>query len=136
MLPCAPRGGSGAEALLYIDLDGFKAINDSCGYRAGDGLLREVAIRLITLARSTDTIARVGADEFLMLMDGDPDSAAATLVADRVRAEPQPEAERLAAGWPGWCEAALARTLGFRPEASLDALAEAELAEEGGTPTR
>lgn len=72
-------------ALLYIDLDGFKAINDSCGYRAGDGLLREVAIRLLTLARSTDTIARVGADEFLMLMDGDPDSAAATLVADRVR---------------------------------------------------
>jgi len=72
-------------ALLYIDLDGFKAINDSCGYRAGDGLLREVAVRLLTLARSTDTIARVGADEFLMLMDGDPDSAAATLVADRVR---------------------------------------------------
>jgi diguanylate cyclase (GGDEF)-like protein len=72
-------------ALLYIDLDGFKAINDTCGYRAGDGLLREVAIRLLTLARSTDTIARVGADEFLMLMDGDPDSAAATLVADRVR---------------------------------------------------
>lgn len=72
-------------ALLYIDLDGFKAINDSCGYRAGDGLLREVAIRLLTIARSTDTIARVGADQFLMLMDGDPDSAAATLVADRVR---------------------------------------------------
>jgi len=72
-------------ALLYIDLDGFKVINDSCGYRAGDGLLREVAVRLLTLARSTDTIARVGADEFLMLMDGDPDSAAATLVADRVR---------------------------------------------------
>lgn len=72
-------------ALLYIDLDGFKAINDSCGYRAGDGLLREVAIRLLTLARSTDTIARVGGDEFLMLMDGDPDSAAAALVADRVR---------------------------------------------------
>ncbi|WP_286742147.1 diguanylate cyclase domain-containing protein, partial [Aquabacterium sp. UBA2148] len=47
-------------ALLYIDLDGFKAINDSCGYRAGDGLLREVAIRLLTIARSTDTIARVG----------------------------------------------------------------------------
>ena len=72
-------------ALLYIDLDGFKAVNDSCGYRAGDGLLRDVAIRLLTLARSTDTIARVGGDEFLMLMDGDPDSASATLVADRVR---------------------------------------------------
>lgn len=57
-------------------------------------------------------------------------------VADRVRAEPRPEAERLAAGWPGWCEAALARTLGFRPEASLDALVEAELAEDGVAPKR
>jgi diguanylate cyclase (GGDEF)-like protein len=72
-------------ALFYIDLDGFKAINDSCSYRVGDGLLREVAVRLLTIARSTDTIARIGADEFLMLVDGDPDSAAATLVAERVR---------------------------------------------------
>jgi len=72
-------------ALFYIDLDGFKAINDSCSYRVGDGLLREVAVRLLTIARSTDTIARIGADEFLMLVDGDPDSASAALVADRVR---------------------------------------------------
>lgn len=72
-------------ALLYIDLDGFKAINDSCGYSAGDALLRDVASRLLKLGRSTDTFARMGSDEFLMLMDGDPDSASATLVADRIR---------------------------------------------------
>lgn len=53
---------------------------------------------------------------------------------DRVRRAPEPEAERLAAGWPGWFEAAQARTLGFRPEASLDALVEAELAEDGAPP--
>ncbi len=72
-------------ALLSIDLDGFKAINDTFGRSAGDSVLREVATRVLALARSSDTIARIGADEFLMLMDGDPDSAAAALVADRIR---------------------------------------------------
>ena len=73
-------------ALLYIDLDGFKPVNDSFGYGSGDALLREAAHRLRRMGRSTDTIARMGADEFLMLLDGDPDSTAAALVADRVRA--------------------------------------------------
>lgn len=72
-------------ALLYIDLDGFKPVNDSFGYACGDALLREVGRRLQGMGRSTDTIARMGADEFLMLLDGDPDSASATLVADRIR---------------------------------------------------
>jgi diguanylate cyclase len=72
-------------ALLYIDMDGFKPINDSYGYDVGDALLREVAQRLTVLGRSTDTLARMGADEFLMLMDGDPDHASAALVADRIR---------------------------------------------------
>jgi diguanylate cyclase (GGDEF)-like protein len=72
-------------ALLYIDLDGFKPINDSFGYASGDNLLREVGLRLQAMGRSTDTIARMGADEFLMLLDGDPDGASSALVADRIR---------------------------------------------------
>jgi len=72
-------------ALLYIDLDGFKPINDSFGYACGDMLLREVGLRLQGMGRSTDTVARMGGDEFLMLLDGDPDSASAALVADRIR---------------------------------------------------
>lgn len=72
-------------ALLYIDLDGFKPVNDSFGYASGDALLREVGNRLASMGRGTDTIARMGSDEFLMLLDGDPDSASAALVADRVR---------------------------------------------------
>ena len=72
-------------ALLSIDLDGFKAINDSHGHAAGDALLCEVASRLMKLGRSTDTLARLGADEFLLLMEGDPDSASAALVAERIR---------------------------------------------------
>lgn len=72
-------------ALLYIDLDGFKPVNDSFGYASGDTLLREVGLRLQGMGRSTDTIARMGGDEFLMLLDGDPDSASCALVADRIR---------------------------------------------------
>ncbi|MFT3859167.1 MAG: bifunctional diguanylate cyclase/phosphodiesterase [Aquabacterium sp.] len=72
-------------ALLYINLDGFRPVNDSFGYACGDALLREVGLRLQGMGRSTDTIARMGSDEFLMLLDGDPDSAAAALVAERVR---------------------------------------------------
>ncbi|WP_294639296.1 bifunctional diguanylate cyclase/phosphodiesterase [uncultured Aquabacterium sp.] len=72
-------------ALLYIDLDGFKPVNDSFGHGAGDTLLREVGRRLDEQGRSTDTVARLGGDEFLMLLDGDPDASAAALVAERVR---------------------------------------------------
>ncbi len=72
-------------ALLYIDLDGFKPVNDSHGYGAGDRLLREMGQRLLTIGRTTDAVARMGGDEFLMLLDGDPDRASAALVADRVR---------------------------------------------------
>ncbi len=72
-------------ALLYIDLDGFRPFNEAFGHACGDALLREVGQRLASMGRATDTIARMGGDEFLMLLDGDPDSASATLVADRIR---------------------------------------------------
>ncbi len=72
-------------ALLYIDMDGFKSINESFGYDVGDALLCEVAQRLTGIGRSTDTLARMGADEFILLMDGDPDHASAALVSARIR---------------------------------------------------
>ncbi|RZK99952.1 MAG: EAL domain-containing protein [Rubrivivax sp.] len=71
--------------VLFIDLDGFKAINEAHGHGAGDEVLREVGCRIAPLARLTDTVARLGGDQFLMLLDGNPEASAAAVVAARVR---------------------------------------------------
>ncbi|MEJ2228083.1 MAG: diguanylate cyclase [Alphaproteobacteria bacterium] len=61
---------NGKAALMFLDLDGFKGINDTQGHGTGDGLLKEVAERLKKCMRRTDTIARQGGDEFLLMLGG------------------------------------------------------------------
>ena len=81
----ATRSGSGL-AVLYLDLDGFKHINDQHGHEVGDRLLREAAQRLHKGMRKDDLIARVGGDEFVALLPGCDDVHAALTVAEGLRA--------------------------------------------------
>lgn len=71
-------------AVLFIDLDGFKAANDSCGHLAGDLALRVVAQRLLDAVRTTDTAARIGGDEFLVILNGVETEAVAIRAAQKI----------------------------------------------------
>ena len=71
-------------AVLFLDLDNFKVINDSLGHQAGDALLVEVAGRLKSCVRAVDTVARLGGDEFTILLEELDTEAEATVVADRI----------------------------------------------------
>ncbi len=70
-------------ALLYIDIDGFRDINNTFGHQAGDQLLQTVARRVSKLLRATDFAARLGSDELAMLIDGVTDEHEAILIAER-----------------------------------------------------
>ncbi|MBA4175688.1 MAG: hypothetical protein C0505_03880 [Leptothrix sp. (in: Bacteria)] len=81
------RASADAEqrfAVLYLDLDRFKMVNDSLGHAAGNELLREVAARLRTCVRTGDMVARLGGDEFAVLVQSTQDAQVGLRLADRV----------------------------------------------------
>jgi diguanylate cyclase (GGDEF)-like protein/PAS domain S-box-containing protein len=80
----AARRNQALVAVLFIDLDGFKQINDSFGHETGDCVLRQVAGRLSACGRGSDTVARIGGDEFLGLAAGLSSAADAAILAERM----------------------------------------------------
>jgi len=79
----AAREGS-RIALLFVDLDGFKTINDTLGHDIGDSALVETAHRLLGAVRSCDTVGRLGGDEFTILLDQIDDESEVLAIADRI----------------------------------------------------
>ena len=73
-------------ALAFIDLDGFKDINDRFGHSAGDAVLQVAAQRIRSMVRGKDVPARLGGDEFAVLLSTSPRPEAAAAVAERIRA--------------------------------------------------
>jgi diguanylate cyclase (GGDEF)-like protein len=71
-------------ALMLLDLNGFKEVNDTAGHQAGDLLLQQVAKRLLGAVRDDDVVSRLGGDEFAILLSRDPDADGATAVANRI----------------------------------------------------
>jgi len=84
----AERGGANL-AVLFLDLDRFKILNETLGHEAGDRLLLEVGHRITSCLRPEDTVARLGGDEFALLLEDTADLTAATAMAERVSAEIQ-----------------------------------------------
>jgi diguanylate cyclase (GGDEF)-like protein/PAS domain S-box-containing protein len=81
----ADRAGQGRQvALLYLDLDHFKQVNDEHGHPVGDRLLQDSAKRIASLVREVDTVARLGGDEFSVILSNQSDPAIAARIADKI----------------------------------------------------
>ena len=81
-----PRETGEGRALIFVDLDRFKSVNDRFGHAAGDRLLAEVGKRLLGVVRDRDAVGRVGGDEFLVICPGVESSGQAVAIAERIAA--------------------------------------------------
>jgi len=70
--------------VVFMDLDGFKAVNDTHGHAVGDQLLQQVSVRLKEGVRLSDSVARLGGDEFMLLLEDCPDRESAAMIAQKL----------------------------------------------------
>jgi diguanylate cyclase (GGDEF)-like protein len=117
-----------ATAALFIDLDGFKGVNDTLGHAVGDQLLRAVTARLVVTMRESDSVGRLGGDEFIVLVDGATMDAGPELVAERLLSVLRApfELEGLTNG-PLTLTASIGIAVGIRPSAT-ELLRDADIA--------
>jgi diguanylate cyclase (GGDEF)-like protein/PAS domain S-box-containing protein len=92
-LDVAQRRATTPPVVMFLDLDHFKAVNDTYGHPAGDELLRQVALRVKSVLRTTDTLSRFGGDEFVLLCEDAGDAEAIATIAERIRAVFEPPFE-------------------------------------------
>ncbi len=127
MLARARRRGT-PTATMFIDVDGFKHINDTFGHAAGDEFLRIIANRLSSVVRGTDTVGRLGGDEFIVLVEDETLSGGLELVAERLLAVlREPFELQGSAGEPQACSVSIGIADGQRSTAD-ELLRDADLA--------
>ncbi len=108
------RRGNFRFAVLFLDLDGFKLINDSLGHVVGDQLLVDIAHRVQSCLKPADTLARLGGDEFAVLLEGMGDVSEAPKLADRIHRVLQDVAARSGCGSSRSCRCRTGRRRGSR----------------------
>jgi diguanylate cyclase (GGDEF)-like protein len=115
-------------AALFIDVDGFKQINDTFGHAAGDQFLQIIATRLTGVVRESDTVGRLGGDEFVVLLEGEPLLAGQQMVAERLlEVLHQPFELEGSMGRPQACTVSIGIAVGKRDSAD-ELLRDADLA--------
>ena len=120
----AARFGFGV-AVLLLDVDGFKTVNDSLGHQAGDELLIEVGSRLTEVVRTSDTVARLGGDEFVVLAEVESDEEAFEIAERIAQVWEQPFA---VASGEVFCSASVGIAVGREAQAPAKMLREADAA--------
>ena len=113
---------------LFVDIDGFKQINDRYGHQAGDDVLRQVGARLKTILRDSDTVGRLGGDEFVMLVDSAGLDAAPELVAERILDVLRQPIQLPQSSRPPICVTASIGIATGRPSCAEDLMQDADLA--------